>query len=112
MAIATELMSRLEEILRAHDLRSFSAIRVQAGAMRGVVPEALEIAFAAVSADTPAEGATLELTVSPATARCRHCGEEFAPTTDNFLCPACRRADAEVLSGNEIILIGVEGEER
>lgn len=109
MSIAVELIGRLEELAREHNLVRINAFTVRAGVLRGIVPEALEMAFAEVAKDTVAEGAELTLDVAPARARCRLCGERFAPTVDSFLCPVCNQADVEIIEGNEILLLTLDG---
>lgn len=110
MMIATELLGQLDALAREHGLGRITHVSVAAGEMRGVVPEALEMAFAEASRDTVANGAALELEIVPAQARCRLCGQIFQPTVDSFLCPGCKQADVEFLKGNEIILTSIDGE--
>ena len=37
-------------------------------------------------------------------ARCRVCGHEYEPNIDDFLCPKCSQANAELLVGQDIVL--------
>lgn len=110
MSIAVELIDRLEELAAEHELVRIEAFTVRAGVLRGIVPEALDMAFAEAAKGTVAEGAKLKLEITPAKARCRLCGEKFAPTVDSFLCPVCNQADVEILEGNEILLLSLDGE--
>ena len=110
MSIAVELIGQLEILAAEHGLARVRAITVRAGVLRGIVPEALDLAFAESAKGTHAEGATLTLEVTPARARCRICGERFAPTIDSFLCPQCNQADVEIIEGNEVLLLSLDGE--
>jgi hydrogenase nickel incorporation protein HypA/HybF len=110
MMIATELLSQLDDLVAEHGLSRITHVSVAAGEMRGVVPEALEMAFAEASAGTAAEGATLELEIVPTQARCKGCGQVFQPTVDCFLCPGCNQADVEFVEGNDIVLCSIDGE--
>jgi hydrogenase nickel incorporation protein HypA/HybF len=110
MMIATELLSQLDNLAAEHGLSRITHVSVAAGEMRGVVPEALDMAFAEASRGTAAEGATLELEIVPTRARCRECGQVFQPTVDSFLCPGCNQADVEFLAGNDIVLSSIDGE--
>ncbi|MBN1943514.1 MAG: hydrogenase maturation nickel metallochaperone HypA [Phycisphaerae bacterium] len=112
MSIAVELLTRLEELAVEHDLTRVHALTVRAGVLRGIVPEALDMAFAEAAGGTLAEGAKLTLQITPARARCRLCGERFAPTVDSFLCPRCNQADVEIIEGNEILLLSLDGASR
>lgn len=109
MSIAIEILAQLERVAAENDLARVDTLTIRAGLLRGIVPEALDIAFASAAEGTLAEGASIELQVVPTRARCRSCGREFEPTTDAFLCPQCRLADVDLLSGNEIVLLSVQG---
>ena len=104
MAIATSLVDSLLEIAQQQDVARIEAVEVEIGALQLVVPEALELAFTAATADTMAEGAALKLVEVPAAAECRECGCGFQPTVDSFLCPQCQQADVRIVAGNDIIL--------
>jgi len=110
MTIAVEVFRQLEALAAEHDLARITAVKLQAGVMRSIVPEALDIAFESLAEGTLASGATLTLDVVPCKARCRACGKTFSPTPDSFLCPVCQLADVEIVQGNEILLQTVEGE--
>ncbi len=60
--------------------------------------ESLAMHFAARARGTPAEAAELELAVIHVEARCRGCGERYAPDHHVLVCPRCGATDAE-LSG-------------
>ena len=77
------------------------------GQMRLVVPEALVMAWQVISEGTIAAGAELAVVETPMEARCRQCGQEFAPQIDNYLCPACGQADVDIFAGDDIILKSV-----
>ena len=107
MSIAAELMQQLEGLAAEHGARRISRVEVKAGELRGVVPEALEIAWQAVSEGTVATGAELALSFAAPEARCRACGATFRPQVDRYVCPECDQADADLLAGNEILLTSV-----
>jgi len=104
MAIASALVEQLARIARENNATRITAAEVHCGILRQVVPEALELAFAAASAESPAAGAVLKIVEQPIVARCRSCQRIFEAAVDNFLCPACQTADVELLAGQDIIL--------
>ena len=104
MSIATGLLESVLEAAAAHGGGRVEQVELDIGAMRLVVPEALEMAWSIVSADTRAAGALLETTEVPIKARCRSCGNVFSPEIADFLCRKCLRADVEILEGDDIIL--------
>jgi hydrogenase nickel incorporation protein HypA/HybF len=107
MSIATELMRQLEALAAEHGAARITEVEVAAGELRGVVPEALELAWRGVCEGTVAAGASLKLTVTPAEARCRACGRTFRPEVDRYVCDDCNEADVDLLAGNDIVLTSV-----
>jgi hydrogenase nickel incorporation protein HypA/HybF len=69
--------------------------------------EAMHLAFEAVAKGTLAEEATLKLEEERLTAMCRSCGHEYKPTIQDFLCPKCATADAQLIAGQDIVLKSV-----
>ena len=91
-----------EEATRIHRL----TLRI--GAMSGVVAEALEFAFAALTPGTPAEGAALVIEMVPTVCYCDRCAREFRPVDIVFSCPDCGEWSSEERSGRELELVSVE----
>lgn len=84
------------------DGRSIAAIGVRLGEFTGVVREALEFAFEALRAETPASGARLEIEIVPLLGQCADCGWSGRPEREFcFVCPRCS-APVEVVSGREM----------
>jgi hydrogenase nickel incorporation protein HypA/HybF len=107
------LMAQMLEIARseaAHaGARRISLIHLRAGALSGVVPEALRFAFEVLrGADAVTAGARIEIEPVAIRCRCRTCGREFEPSDAIFVCPDCEGLDAEILSGRELELTRME----
>lgn len=85
-----------------------NSIRLTIGELTGIVPDALEFAFEALSLGTIAEGGTLEITVVPASSRCLTCGEEFSHDAYDRRCTACGSFLCEVLGGDELVISGAD----
>lgn len=83
-------------------------LTLRVGAMSGVVPEALEFAFEALSPDTPAAGARLELHLVPVICFCAQCLQEFSPADIIYACPLCGQITSEVRQGTELELASLE----
>ncbi len=110
LAIASALLDQVLEAARKASLRRVIAVEVRCGEARQVVPEALQLAFEAVSASTLAAGAALSIVEVALEARCRHCHRSFRARIDNYVCPGCGRADAELVAGDDIILQSLTGD--
>jgi hydrogenase nickel incorporation protein HypA/HybF len=104
MSIAMQLVEQMLEIASQHNAATIEEVEVQLGVMREVVPEALEMAFAAASEGTIAEGARLCISEERIVAVCSVCECLFTPRQTCFLCPRCSQADARIVAGNDIIL--------
>jgi len=107
MAIASALVDQVLRVAREHQAERVREVVVVCGVVHQVVPEALELAFEAVTAGTTAEGATLRIEMQGVVARCRECGLQYEATVDDFGCPTCMAADPELLRGQDIILQSV-----
>ena len=84
-----------------------SCVRLEIGALSGVVADAVRFCFELATEGTGLEGASLEITEKPGQCRCRTCGEDFSPDGPILLCP-CGSADAEVLAGQELKIASVK----
>jgi hydrogenase nickel incorporation protein HypA/HybF len=73
-------------------------------------PDSLRFHFEALSRDTIAAGATLELRLIHVEARCPACGAVYAPEHHLLLCPRCGNADGELLGQTGLGLDTVEVE--
>lgn len=83
-------------------------IRLRVGEMSGVVADALEFAFEALTPGTAAEGAKLEIEHVPAQFFCARCNRDFV-VQDHFPeCPDCREPSREMRAGRELEIASLE----
>jgi hydrogenase nickel incorporation protein HypA/HybF len=111
LSIAGSLFDILQNIAKENNLKKIYKVTILAGRMRQLVPTAMEMAFAAVTAGSLAEGAELEIEFVPVKMRCVACSEEFSVVRNVFICPSCESARLEVLQGDELIVKNIEGED-
>jgi hydrogenase nickel incorporation protein HypA/HybF len=83
-------------------------IRLRVGVLSGVVPDALQFAFQALTPGTPAEGAVLTIEEVPARFWCAACLREFAPANLYSGCPDCGEPSDELRAGRELELRSME----
>jgi hydrogenase nickel incorporation protein HypA/HybF len=113
----------VDTALRHAGGRQVTRVDVTVGALRQVVPESLAFYFEIVSRETACAGAELELDLVGGWMRCPTCGHEWdpapepklghpalAPVLPAFRCPACERADAEIVRGDELEVESIEVE--
>jgi hydrogenase nickel incorporation protein HypA/HybF len=84
-----------------------TGVRLEIGALSGLVPDSLRFCFDLATEGTALAGARLDISEPAARCRCRSCGQEFEPDGPFALCP-CGSADTDVLSGEELRIISVE----
>ena len=107
LSIAAAIIDKLQELARAQRATRIVELELHCGVMQQIVPESLQMAFEAVSVDTPAAGATLKIVAEAVVARCRTCGRQFQAEIDDYLCTHCQAADVEILAGRDVTLRSV-----
>jgi hydrogenase nickel incorporation protein HypA/HybF len=104
--------SAIEAVLaeaRGNDATRVHNIVLRVGALSGVEPDALRLAFDAAVKGTPAAGSGLEIESVPARGRCPDCDLEFDVDSDFiFTCPKCARISGELVQGRELELARIE----
>lgn len=110
LALAHDLVQILCEEARRHGLERIQRIKLRVGALRAVVPELLSTSMEFASKGTVAEGTAVDLEVVQAQVRCPDCRHEYEVTQILFVCPQCERLGGELLSGQELTLVELEGE--
>ena len=83
-------------------------IRLRIGALSGVVPDALEFAFEALTPGTMAEGAQLAIEHVPARFWCTTCTQEFQSDDLFAECPGCHSLSGELRAGREMEVASLE----
>jgi hydrogenase nickel incorporation protein HypA/HybF len=86
---------------------TITCVRLDVGALSGVVADSVLFCFDLVTEGTTLEGARLEISHIPGRCQCRSCGAEFEPDGPLLLCP-CGSADVAVLSGQEFTIASVQ----
>ena len=112
MAIAQSLLAMAEEEIARQNCTRLEMVRVEYGALSGVVPESLQFVFEPLIKGTPHEGARLELVCLPLRLRCPFCGKVFGGEGQDALwqpCPGCGEQFGHVVEqGKELILSRLE----
>jgi hydrogenase nickel incorporation protein HypA/HybF len=108
-SIIQSLIELIREQLAEQGPVRVTSVHLRVGAMAGVVPEALQFAFAAVVLGTSLDGARLDIQAAPLTAWCRVCmTERPIDSPQRLRCPVCDRPTPDVLSGKELELAWLE----
>ena len=98
------------EAARQNNARRIIAIDLVIGELAGIVDDSVQFYFDILSKDTIAEGAQLVFQRTPATFRCRDCGNIFTSNERDFTCPHCGQISIDVVAGNEFRVESIEVE--
>ncbi|MEV1239021.1 hydrogenase maturation nickel metallochaperone HypA [Nonomuraea sp. NPDC049750] len=90
------------------DGRRVTGLRVRIGARHAVVGEAFDHAFALAAEGSAAEGAALDLVVTPVTVDCGACGHQSESVDVLAVCARCGDDDVDVRGGDELVLESVQ----
>ncbi|MFO7875826.1 MAG: hydrogenase maturation nickel metallochaperone HypA [Desulfovermiculus sp.] len=116
MSLVQSLLDIVRQEIRAHELTRLKTVRVTCGRLSGAVPDALHMAFTALTRDTALDGASLDLEIVPVKLQCGQCGKNFSPQDHGLLaafapCPACgQEIGHRVVSGQELNIEYIEAE--
>jgi hydrogenase nickel incorporation protein HypA/HybF len=99
----------LQEIERQH-LPPVQKVVVRVGALSGVVPDALQFGFEAITAGTPLAQTILEIEPVPIQGRCNECEHTFPVEEFLFACPVCQSGNIQVTRGEELDIAYLEVE--
>ena len=100
----------LQRLCREEGWAKINRVMLRVGGAREINPELMAFIFAAVSKDTPAEGAILSVMFIPVTVKCRSCGKVSVRDNAELSCPACGSKDVKILSGLELNIETLEVE--
>ena len=104
MAITEGLVDAVRERLPGQRI---TCVRLEIGALSGVVADSVRFCFDLVTEGTSLEGAALEIAQLPAACRCRICGRDFEPDGPIVMCP-CGSAEVTILAGRDLKITSVQ----
>ncbi len=87
--------------------RRVHSVKVEVGALCAIVPDSMRFCFDLATAGTTADGARLDLDVTPGAAHCHTCGRRFTLSDLILLCP-CGSADVDVVAGRDLRILSME----
>ncbi|GJM26660.1 MAG: putative hydrogenase nickel incorporation protein HypA [Phycisphaerae bacterium] len=106
-SVARSICNIALEESRRHDVERVTAICIEVGAMRQIVPELLRTAFDIAAKETILYGAKLEIHDVPITIKCCDCGQFAASATLQLQCVHCGSANVEINGGNEMMVSSI-----
>lgn len=110
LALCQSILSIVESEARSHQVQRVRAVRLEVGDLACASAEAIAYCFDAVTRNTIADGATLELVRTPGEAWCLDCGARVSIVDRHQPCPHCGSFTLSICSGEELRVTEVEVE--
>ena len=108
LSLAINILEIAEDHARQAGASSIGAVVLRVGALSGVEPSALELAFQVAQQGTMAHQARLEVECVAGRAMCERCGLEFDVDAGLALCPTCGQPSATFIRGRELEVRSLE----
>jgi len=109
LALTQSIVELVVDRALREGMRAVTRVELEVGAASGVEPEALRFCFDAVTRETAAEGAVLDIREQPLRGRCRDCGLVFDLAGLAAPCPQCHAYAPTVLGGRQLRVTFFEG---
>ena len=102
MSLAEGVLQLIEDAARAQEFSKVTTVWLEIGQLSGVEIEAMKFCFDAVTRDSIANGAALEIVATPGTGWCMKCSQTV-PMQEVFgECPQCGSHQMQVTGGTEM----------
>jgi hydrogenase nickel incorporation protein HypA/HybF len=102
MSLAEGVLQILEEHARKEGFARVKSVWLEIGELSGVEPQAMRFCFEAVTRDSVADGAALEIVATPGIGWCLQCGQSV-PMRELFsACPQCGSYQLQATGGTEM----------
>lgn len=122
VSLAISIIDCLNELIKEQRIRTIEKVTLQIGELSNVMPEALSFAFEAIIQSEsatlsegldyyPLENCQIIIQRLPAKAICRQCQAVSHITHESKICLYCKGNNLEIISGYELQISEVEGEE-
>jgi hydrogenase nickel incorporation protein HypA/HybF len=102
LSLAGDIVRMVEAASAREQFRRVARLRLEAGALAGVEPEALRFALDAMAPGTCLEGAQITIDEPPGSAWCPHCAASVAVASRADPCPDCGNYPLRATGGTEL----------
>lgn len=102
MSLAEGVLQLIEDSAKTEHFSRVKTVWLEIGQLAGVEVEAMKFCFDAVTRDSIAQDAKLEIIETPGQAWCLHCAEVVNVTALYDACPKCGSHQVQVTGGNEM----------
>ena len=102
LSLAESVLETIEDAARRDGFSRVSRVWLEIGQLSCVEPEALAFCFDAVTRDSIAAGARLEIIATPGSGWCERCAATVPMDTTFSACPQCGAYHLKIISGSEM----------
>ncbi len=102
MSLAENVLQIIEDSAKEQYFSRVKTVRLEIGQLAGVEIEAMKFCFEAVTRDSIAQDAKLEISETPGQARCMHCARTVHVHALFDACPQCGNFQLQITGGNEM----------
>ena len=102
MSLCESILRIVEDEAEAGSFTRVRTVRLEIGRFAGVEIEALRFAFGAVTRDSLADGARLEIIELPGEAWCMNCGTSVQLSQRFDPCPGCNGHELQITGGTQM----------
>ena len=106
-----EIFDIISDVVDVHKLKKVNKVALQIGEFTCIEESSLRFAFESFSKDTESEGAKFVIHRVNATAKCERCEQNFEIAFTNKICPNCGIFSSNIVSGYELLLNEIEGDQ-
>lgn len=107
-SIVQALMEQVESLAKENEAEKVTKVVVKIGAMSGVEPHLLHIAFDTFKEKSVCDSAEFVLNIQPLTVLCLECDTQSELEEIYYRCPQCESLKVEVVDGEDMFLMSVE----
>ncbi len=108
LTLMKKMMTILERETAEEKVGMVKKVHLEIGVLQQVVPDLMATAFEHIPKSEKLRNARIDISVMPAKVNCADCKKETIVKEMNFRCGICQGENVTVISGNELILKGVE----
>ena len=110
LAVAESILEIAVRHAKGQNAQKITELYIVMGAWSSVVDDSLQFHWDLLSDGTIAKGAILHFKRIPVELLCLDCGQSYAPSSRDLLCPKCESVKIKVKTGEEFFLEAIEVE--
>ncbi|MGZ7093955.1 MAG: hydrogenase maturation nickel metallochaperone HypA [Candidatus Angelobacter sp.] len=112
LSIVCGIVTAVTESLTGRPVSRVYSVKLQVGALSGVVEDALQFSYGIATQGTLLDGSRLEVLHVPVVIHCDNCHiESELPGVQSFRCPKCGTPSIDIRRGRELEIESMEVEE-